>query len=171
MPSPRIAAPRAGRRALLGGLPRIRRAVGRGVDVDVGRRAPLGVLPRILLLVAALCALLPIPALAAASHLPALRAARRAPAGASYTSIRAGTQPGGVTNAVSRSRAKPNSPLFFDLVAHSGARWAREEFRWDLIEPQRGRWDWAAHDQTVAGYRREGLEIIGLLAYSAGWAV
>ena len=60
--------------------------------------------------------------------------------GASYTSIGTGTELGVVTNAVSRSRAKPNSPLFFDLVAHSGARWAREEFRWDLIEPAPGQW-------------------------------
>src|SRR5437764_14683743 len=112
MPSPRTAAPGVGRRALFGGLPRIRRAVGRGVDVHAGRRAPLGALSRILLLVAVLCALLPIPALAAASHLPALRAAQRARTGVSYTSIGTGTELGVVTNAVSRSRAKPNSPLF-----------------------------------------------------------
>jgi hypothetical protein len=78
---------------------------------------------------------------------------------------------GVVANAVSRAHAAPDQPIFTDLLTASGARWVREEFRWDLVEPAPGRWDWDAHDDAVADYRDGGLEVIGLLAYSAGWAV
>lgn len=78
---------------------------------------------------------------------------------------------GVVANAVSRAQSAPGAPLFAELLAAGGAHWVREEFRWDLIEPAPGRWTWGAHDGAVAAYRGNGLDIIGLLDYSAGWAV
>jgi hypothetical protein len=78
---------------------------------------------------------------------------------------------GVVANAVSRARIAPDQPTFPGLLAASGVRWVREEFRWDLIEPEPGHWDWDAPDDTVADYHDQGLQVIGLLAYSAGWAV
>src|SRR4051812_27709470 len=82
-----------------------------------------------------------------------------------------GTTLGVVANAVSRARSAPDAPLFAELLAAGGAHWVREEFRWDLIEPAPGRWAWGGHDGAVAAYRGNGLDIIGLLDYSAGWAV
>ncbi len=100
-----------------------------------------------------------------------------APAGAwgataaGATTIGAGPELGVVTNAVSRRHIAPHAPIYPDLLAGSGARWVREEFRWDLVEPERGRFAWAAHDGALAAYREHGFAIIGLLTYSAGWAV
>jgi hypothetical protein len=57
------------------------------------------------------------------------------------------------------------------LLAGSGASWVKEEFRWDWVEPSRGRWEWAFMDEAVDAERAKGLEILGLLDYTAGWAV
>jgi hypothetical protein len=76
-----------------------------------------------------------------------------------------------VANAVSRAQSAPDAPLFAELLAAGGAHWVREEFRWDLIEPAPGQWTWGDHDGAVAAYCGNGLDIIGLLDYSVGWAV
>ncbi len=57
------------------------------------------------------------------------------------------------------------------LLAGSGARWVKEEFRWDALEPSRGRWTWDRLDEAVNAERSAGLEILGLLDFTAGWAV
>ncbi|HET8627415.1 MAG TPA: hypothetical protein VFL91_08345, partial [Thermomicrobiales bacterium] len=82
-----------------------------------------------------------------------------------------GTALGVVTNAVSRAQTAPDAPVYADVLAAGGARWVREEFRWDLVEPAPGRWDWGPHDGAIAAYRAAGLDVIGLLDYTAGWAV
>ncbi len=57
-----------------------------------------------------------------------------------------------------------------DLVAGLGGLWAREEFRFDVIEPSPGRWNWALADEMVAKLTGRGVRILGLLVYSTGWA-
>ncbi|MGN6757457.1 MAG: hypothetical protein ACTHMJ_13830 [Thermomicrobiales bacterium] len=76
-----------------------------------------------------------------------------------------------VANAVSRAQSAPDAPLYAELLAGGGAHWVREEFRWDLIEPAPGQWTWRDHDDAVAAYHDYGLDVIGLLDYSVGWAV
>jgi hypothetical protein len=62
-----------------------------------------------------------------------------------------------------------NAPV--GILAGSGATWAKEEFRWDTLEPSRGRWTWGRLDDVVNAERARNLEILGLLDYSTGWAV
>lgn len=57
------------------------------------------------------------------------------------------------------------------LLANSGAGWVKEEFRWDAVQPSRDRWTWTLLDAAVNAERAQGLEILGLLDFSAGWAV
>lgn len=58
-----------------------------------------------------------------------------------------------------------------DVLAQTGAKWVKEEFRWDWVEPRRGDWEWAFMDEAVDKERAKGLDILGLLDYTAGWAV
>ncbi|HET8631035.1 MAG TPA: hypothetical protein VFL91_26745 [Thermomicrobiales bacterium] len=57
------------------------------------------------------------------------------------------------------------------VLADTGAGWVKEEFRWDWVEPSRDRWTWAFMDEAVNDERAKGLQILGLLDYTAGWAV
>jgi len=50
-----------------------------------------------------------------------------------------------------------------------GAEWAREEFNWQTLNPRRGRYDLANADQAVATYRRNGVKVLGMIAYSSLW--
>ncbi len=57
-----------------------------------------------------------------------------------------------------------------NLLAGSGASWVKEEFRWDWVQPSRDRWTWDCMDRAVNDERAKGLEILGQLDYTAGWA-
>ena len=55
-------------------------------------------------------------------------------------------------------------------VAASGAAWVRLDVDWSVVEPVQGRQDWSAVDRVVDAARRHGLRVLGLLAYTPGWA-
>jgi hypothetical protein len=52
----------------------------------------------------------------------------------------------------------------------TGARWLREPFKWDAVQPARGRWDWSRYDATMAAASRRGLHVIANLYEVPGWA-
>ena len=58
-----------------------------------------------------------------------------------------------------------------ETVAASGVGWVKEEFRWDWVEPRRDTWTWTCMDRVIDAERARGLEVLGLLDYTAGWAV
>ena len=53
-----------------------------------------------------------------------------------------------------------------DLSIH----WVREEFNWDVIEPAQGTYDWNGYDRIMTKYNNAGVNVLGVLAYSADWA-
>lgn len=57
-----------------------------------------------------------------------------------------------------------------ELIRLSGAKLVRNDFLWDKIEPRKGEYDWSLYDDIVAANEENGLNLIGLLAYSATWA-
>ncbi|SDW43760.1 sugar-binding protein [Paenibacillus sp. CF384] len=57
-----------------------------------------------------------------------------------------------------------------ELIRLSGAELVRNDFLWNTIEPSKGRYDWSLYDRIVAANKKSGLQMIGLLAYSATWA-
>lgn len=57
-----------------------------------------------------------------------------------------------------------------DVMAAHNVSWDREEFRWDMVNPAPGRWDWGFTDELVAKAEARGINILGLLVYSVGWA-
>lgn len=56
------------------------------------------------------------------------------------------------------------------MARRSGVGWTREEFSWDAIEPVQGTFAWARHDDAVCAAVEQGLGVVGLVAYCAGWA-
>ena len=51
-----------------------------------------------------------------------------------------------------------------------GLGWGRQDFPWGGVEPERGKFDWAATDKLVYDAHAAGLEILPMLGYTAGWA-
>ncbi|MDP2941467.1 MAG: cellulase family glycosylhydrolase [Candidatus Omnitrophota bacterium] len=56
------------------------------------------------------------------------------------------------------------------LMKEAGVGIVRMDFLWDEIEPRQGEFDFAKYDRIVEIVRKEGLEILGILDYSAPWA-
>ena len=78
---------------------------------------------------------------------------------------------GMVADVGTRLSAERSPKKLVALLAGSGAGWVKEEFRWDAVQPSRDRWTWDLLDAAVNAERAQGLEILGLLDFSAGWAV
>ena len=51
----------------------------------------------------------------------------------------------------------------------AGVKWSREEFEWAKIEPEKGRYEWAAYDNLLATAKRNGISIYAIVAYWAPW--
>ncbi len=57
-----------------------------------------------------------------------------------------------------------------DLIASTGFIWVRQTFAWSEIEPQPGRFNWAAYDVVVEAADARGLELVAVLESSPSWA-
>jgi hypothetical protein len=55
-------------------------------------------------------------------------------------------------------------------AAAGGVGWVREEFPWGVVEPQPGQYAWARTDAMMAAASQAGVNVLGILAYSAPWA-
>lgn len=55
-------------------------------------------------------------------------------------------------------------------VADGGFRWVRQRFGWDLIEPERGEYDWSVWDTIVNAANRHHLQLVVVLDGSPRWA-
>ena len=50
-----------------------------------------------------------------------------------------------------------------------GASWDRDELLWDIVEPEKGKWNWEKTDRTVIAARKHNIHILGLLDYWGKW--
>jgi len=57
-----------------------------------------------------------------------------------------------------------------EMARTAGIGWIRQQFSWEEIEPQRGRFDWAKYDRIVALAERYGMQIIARLDRPPAWA-
>lgn len=57
-----------------------------------------------------------------------------------------------------------------DIVAKSGAGWAREDVHWWRVEPSNGVWDWTYTDAAFRALLERGIKIVGVLGHPPGWA-
>ncbi len=60
--------------------------------------------------------------------------------------------------------------LVLDALQEAGARWLRQPFPWDRIEPQPGRFEWARWDAAVQEATERGFRLIAVLDGSPSWA-
>ncbi len=58
-----------------------------------------------------------------------------------------------------------------DLMVGAGITWVRQRFRWDLIEPEPGRFNWEPWDALVEAIgAHDGLELVAVLEGTPPWA-
>ncbi|MBC8160544.1 MAG: hypothetical protein H7Z42_04920 [Roseiflexaceae bacterium] len=57
-----------------------------------------------------------------------------------------------------------------ELVAQSGAGWAREDVHWWRVQPREGVWDWSFTDAAFRALIERGVKIVGVLGHPPGWA-
>ena len=55
-------------------------------------------------------------------------------------------------------------------LVDGGVRSIREDFRWNLIEPTRGVYDWTRTDRVMAAAAATGVDVLGIVTYTAPWA-
>jgi hypothetical protein len=65
-----------------------------------------------------------------------------------------------------RYRELGRATVPFDRSQELGIGWNREELRWDLVEPNPGRFDWQRTDIAIDESLKRGIQIIGLLCYN-----
>jgi len=56
------------------------------------------------------------------------------------------------------------------LFSAIGIQGVRLDFSWDSLEPADGSYDFGIHDQAVRVIRAAGMDILGIIAYTPGWA-
>jgi hypothetical protein len=56
------------------------------------------------------------------------------------------------------------------LSRQLGIGWARVPFYWDVIEPQREKWNFEAADKAVLGAISQEVKVLPMLGYTVGWA-
>ena len=57
-----------------------------------------------------------------------------------------------------------------DLMEAAHLNWVRQPFHWDLLEPQRGQYDWAQADAIVNSFDGRDIELVALLVNAPAWA-
>lgn len=57
-----------------------------------------------------------------------------------------------------------------EVVAQSGAGWAREDVHWWRVEPRDGVWDWTFTDAAFRALLQRNINIVGVLGHPPGWA-
>jgi polysaccharide biosynthesis protein PslG len=52
----------------------------------------------------------------------------------------------------------------------TGAGWIREDFHWGAFEVRPGVWTWSVGDRLMRNAAIAGVDVLGVVSYSAGWA-
>src|SRR5215217_4649357 len=72
------------------------------------------------------------------------------------------------THLLTETGARPGPEM--KQIRGAGIDWIREDFSWQSIEPERGRFEWERTDALMAAAARSGMHVLGVLGYSAPWA-
>jgi polysaccharide biosynthesis protein PslG len=65
--------------------------------------------------------------------------------------------------------AEPLAPALREM-REGGIAWIREDFLWDRIELEPGRFDWGPTDRLMAAAAAEGIAVLPIIDYAARWA-
>lgn len=98
-------------------------------------------------------------------------APRPAPAASEGLPTRLADAPFGLNTHLATRYPDPQSMnIPADLVAQSGATWAREDIQWWRIQPTPDTWDWTFTDAAFRALIQRGINIVGVLGHPPGWA-
>lgn len=56
------------------------------------------------------------------------------------------------------------------VLNDTGAGWARQDFWWSVVEPEKGRFEWEDVDRAVDAYQKAGINLFVILCYGSAWA-
>jgi hypothetical protein len=62
------------------------------------------------------------------------------------------------------------SPQDFDAMSKAGLGWARIDLTWDVMEPERGQYEWQCLDSIVEEAESHKIRLLGILGYAPLWA-
>jgi hypothetical protein len=63
----------------------------------------------------------------------------------------------------------PGRP-FVQMALDAGSRWDRFDFSWPVIEPHNDQWNFGPHDTLVNDLDAAGMNMVGILLWTPGWA-
>ena len=66
------------------------------------------------------------------------------------------------------SQQELNQPI--NAMKDLGVGFSREEFIWEWVEPEKGKFNWDFYDQSINALSSSNIGILGVLDYSAPWA-
>ena len=59
---------------------------------------------------------------------------------------------------------------YLKKLRDAGGSWVREDFHWGAFERSPGVWDWTVGDRLMRNASLVGINVLGVIAYSADWA-
>jgi hypothetical protein len=70
--------------------------------------------------------------------------------------------------------AKGPNPLeqgekHLQLLELTGARWTRNDFWWDVVQPAKDVWDFAYFDKAIKSYEKHRMNLLLILCYGSAW--
>jgi hypothetical protein len=77
--------------------------------------------------------------------------------------------PYGANFFLDREVLTPKKEQTVRMAARAGVGWARQQFRWDEIQPEPGVWRWDKYDQMVDIFTSHGIQVIARLDWSPAW--
>lgn len=57
-----------------------------------------------------------------------------------------------------------------DLAGEANIKWAREQFNWDVIEPNDDTFSWTQYDTIIGKYSAANINVVGLITNSSSWS-
>ena len=55
------------------------------------------------------------------------------------------------------------------LFKTTGAEWARQDFWWGLVEPEKDKWTWEHTDKAMQSYKNHNVNLLAILCYGSNW--
>lgn len=96
---------------------------------------------------------------------------RSAPAAAERLPAPLADAPFGLnTHLASRYTELASMAVPAELVAQSGASWAREDIQWWRVQPSPDTWDWSFTDAAFRALIERGVRIVAVLGHPPSWA-
>ena len=55
------------------------------------------------------------------------------------------------------------------LLETTGAKWARQDFWWGIVEPEKDKWEWEHTDKAMQSYKKHNIKPLAILCYGSEW--